>query len=161
MDLGPINSNNKFLNKPDKSQKSAQSSGTDNVDSGKDAKSSSSLSDGDKLQLTNLSSSDEIRFARTVLQNLQSLSFDQLSEVRERIEQGEFNTSEVTEKVSSEVASQITFLESVANADSSTEASNQELSSEEISDDLRQKLTNNEEVLNSISNRLLDSLLNL
>lgn len=161
MELGPINNDNKFVNKPGKSQKSGQGNKADNVDSGSDTTRGSRLSDGDKLQLTNLSSSDEIRFAKTVLQNLQSLSFDELSNVRERIQQGEFNTTEVTEKVSSKVAGKITFLESASNTDKLAETSSSDINTDKINDDLRQKLINNEEVLNNISSRLLESLLNL
>ena len=161
MDIQPLNNDNKFLNKTGKSQSSDQSSRADNLESGSEAKDTSKLSGSDKLQLTNLSSTDEVRFAKTVLENLKTLSFEQLSDVRDRIQQGEFNTPEVTEQVSSEVASQITFLESAANTENSAATTDSNVKAERLNDDVKQKLINNEEILNNISSRLLDSLLNL
>lgn len=160
MEIGPVNNNNKLLNNTDKSQKSAQGSNTEDVSSSSLSKSRSPTSESDKLQLTNLSSSNEVRFAKTVLQNLKSLSFEELSEVRDKIQKGEFNTPEVTEKVSKEVAGQITFLESAANTENSLASSISDVKAN-LSNDVKEKLINNEEVLNNISSRLLDSLVNL
>lgn len=153
MDIRSLNNDKK--NYIDRTRQSDRNQNVSKSGAGSSTESGSSISDN--LDISQKALVNELEFGKNVLETLRKQSFEKLGEIKRKIKDGSLDTDEVFANVSREIADDLTFLESL-----SLEAtSKSDRPSTELTPELREKLTQNEEVLNQISDRLLDNLLNL
>jgi len=157
MDLGPIDKSNLFNNigQADKAGKSERAGSASNKNAGKTGN-----ANADKLQLSDIDLSNDIEFARKALQNHKKTTFENITEIRNKVKSGELDSNDVQNTVSKMLSNEIAFLDSLIVEETSKKQPAKSVKTE-LTPELKEKLTQNDEVLNSISNKILDKLINL
>ena len=155
MDINPLNNKGSFIDRK-KAGESSSARKTDTVRSGSEATSGSANSlSTDDLSISSNGLTDEIEFSKTVLENLNKQSFENLARIKAKIANGELDTDEVREQVSRAAIGDIRFVDSAAEVEETAPA--RELPSlEEAS-----RILDNNDALKTLSERLLKVLANL
>ncbi|MGM0587749.1 MAG: hypothetical protein ACQETE_05010 [Bacteroidota bacterium] len=121
--------------------------------SGETTKSAQSPGVDDNLELSRQEFKGDIAYAKQVLDQLNNDNGAKLREVKQKIRDGGYDTAEVHNKISDAVSAKMTYLESAMQA---SQQPREQLP--ELDGDLIQKLTENDQVLSSITERLMDDL---
>lgn len=153
MDIRSINNKDQFIDRNKKAD-DVKRSKLDKADASKSS-GSASKEVTDDVSLSSVRSKDEVEFAKSVLENLRKDSFADLKSIKRKIKSGAYDQAEVHGKIGERLEQDLSYIESLNIQDS------EEAPSSELSPELKEKLTNNEEVLNNVSERLLRDLLSL
>lgn len=117
------------------------------ADASKSSTVNSDKSTGDNLSLSNSQIKTEKAFALNVLDKLNAGSADKLNDIRAKIADGFYNSDEAVSKISNLITRDLSSVQS-SNASG-------------ISEDQKDFLLNDPEVLNVVSSRISDELKNL
>lgn len=99
----------------------------------------------------------EFNYALNLLQNANRASLSDLREVKQKIDQGAYDTVEVNNKISSKLSNDLSVLESAEISDQLRTADN-ETKVSELDQSTKERLTQSDDVLNTISDRILKEL---
>lgn len=153
MPINQINSSNfpeKDVNKSSKSRE-PDKTGVKNTSKSPD----STKTAGDKFSPSETKFSGDLEFAKSELKKLDK-SFDTLREIKTKIENGEYNSKEVHEKVGSLVKKDLSSLEHVLSFEAISEHPSEGIPI--LSDDYKQFLIENPKVVRSVAERIVADL---
>lgn len=104
----------------------------------------------------------DFKYATELLQNAKKNAYSNLREIKQKIQQGTYDTAEVRSSLSKDLGKDLGYLESIEVRDKLA-VSEPQITQEanEIDESLKEKLVSSEEVLNKVSERLLSELFNI
>ncbi len=150
MDIKSLHNNFIRSNDTDRVAREKGVSGSESKD-----KSATGSVRGDSLSLGEARFAGELDFAKSVMQNLKEQSFEQLRQIKGRIEDGFYTSDEFAGRLAESLAAPVETLDTIQSPEGYVSAA-KPLSEERIN-----TLMNDPEVLDRISSRLLDDISNL
>lgn len=152
MDIPNINNNSiNPQNKADKANQGNKAEKSGGTGAGKNINKSSSIQ-SDELSISKSANEGEINFALAEYQKLQKQSVESLREIKQNIDNGVYDQEKIQSQVSDRIKGEISAVEALEHQ-GQTQKSNTELTPE-----LKDRLLNDESVLNQISEKLIDDL---
>ncbi len=152
MDIPNINNNSlNPQNKADKASQGEKSAKTDAAGNSKNVKQSSSIQ-SDELSISKSANEGELKFALAEYQKLQKQSVESLREIKQNIDNGVYEQDKIQSQVSDRIQGEISAVEAIEHQ-GETQKTNTELTPE-----LKDRLLNDESVLDQISQKLIDDL---
>jgi cysteinyl-tRNA synthetase len=158
MDIRSIN-NRSFVDQTSRTRKPESTSGVDRPEATKQLKSVEGSNDSFTIGEANKS---DLAYATDLLQNVKRNAYQNLREVKQKIENGAYDTPAVQKSLSTEIGKDLGFLESLeVSAKMQSQDAAKEVSDTQMTDSLKEKLTSSDEVLNKVSERILNELFRL
>lgn len=155
MDIRALN-NRSYIDQTGRTRKTEAS---DKVNKPSNTEAVSSTKAADDTFVIGESKKSEFNYATELLQNAKRNAYTNLREIKTKIESGSYDTVEVQNSVSADLGKDLNYLDSVSLSNKLSESN--AVSSEntgEIDQNLKEKLVSSEEVLNKVSERLLNEL---
>jgi Spy/CpxP family protein refolding chaperone len=158
MDIRSINNKDSFIDRTKRTDKSEKGELGSSESASKTNRSEQADAIRDNLELSRQKFADDIQYARQALDKLKRESGARLREIKQKIRSNDYDTAEIHNKVSDVLSDKMAALESnLRVADGETAGQGiKPLDQETI-----QKLTENDQVLSSISDRILNDLTQL
>lgn len=155
MDIRSLN-NRSFIDQSSRTRKAESSIGVDKTEAIKQTKSVEGSNDTFVIGEANKS---DFAYATDLLQNAKRNAYQNLREVKQKIENGAYETPAVQKSLSTEIGKDLGFLETLEIAAKiQNQEATKDVSETQMTDTLKQKLTGSDEVLNKVSERILNEL---
>lgn len=159
MDIRSVNNNkDSFVNRSKRADKAEKGDlGSSDSASGVN-RSESADSIKDNLDLSQQKFADDIQFAKQALEQLNRESGARLREIRQKIRDNDYDSTEIHGKIGDAISEKLSYLEISTQVDDGEAGSNR---ISELDDQLVEKLTENDQVLTAITDRILNDLTQL
>lgn len=155
MDIRSIN-NRSYVDQTSRARKAESTSGVDKTEATKQIKSVEGSNDTFVIGEANKS---DLTYATDLLQNAKRNAYQNLREVKQKIENGAYETAAVQKSLSNEISKDLGYLESLEVSSKILESSSTDAATKTaLTDSLKDKLTGSDEVLNKVSERILNEL---
>lgn len=145
-------------NIPDKSVqktgKSEKSEKTTNAEKSSDAGKATSVK-SDKFEISGTKFADDIAFAKSILSKIDEKQLNSLKQIRKNIDQGVYDTQKVQDEIGKEFEKDLVAVESFLRASSESDDASE---SSSLSESRIRFLTENEDVFDQITGKIMDDL---
>ncbi|MEX0769762.1 MAG: hypothetical protein WD035_03460 [Balneolaceae bacterium] len=141
----------KSVQKTGKSEKSEKATHTEKSSAAGKATSVKS----DKFEITGKKFADDIAFAKSILSKIDEKQLDSLKQIRKNIDQGVYDTQKVQDEIGTKFEKDLVAIESFLRTSSESEDPSETSS---LSESRIRFLTENEDVFDQITGKILDDL---